>query len=213
MDINWFGQSLFKLKGKSTTVVIDPFDPEMVGLKLPKDLNCQLVLSTHDHGDHNNISAAEGNPVSITGPGEYEVSGVSVRGVQSFHDNSQGSERGKNTIYHILIDGVNIVHVGDLGHQLTDEQISEIGTVDILMVPVGGNYTIDAEGASKVVASLEPRIVIPMHYKIDGLKVDIGELDPFLKEMGVEKPEPIAKLSITKDKLPEETQVVVLSKS
>jgi L-ascorbate metabolism protein UlaG (beta-lactamase superfamily) len=214
MDITWMGQSCFKIKGKSSSVIIDPFDPTKMGLKLPKDLSAELLLITHGHEDHNNISAVSGDPVVIQGPGEYEVAGISVKGIHSYHDKQEGAERGVNTIYSITIDGVNILHLGDLGHPLAEEQSGEIDTsTDILMIPVGGNYTIDAEEAAKVVATLEPKVIIPMHYKLPESSADIAPVDGFLKEMGAENIEPVAKLSITKDKLPEETQVVLISKS
>lgn len=213
MDINWYGQSCFRIKGKNASIVIDPFDPETTGLKLPKDMEAQVLLSTHSHHNHNNISAISGNPLIISGPGEYEISGVSVVGVGSYHDDSEGTERGKNTIYRILIDGINVVHLGDLGHVLSEEQLAQIDATDILLIPVGGKYTIDSEAAAKVVAQMESRIVIPMHYQIPGLKSELESADSFLKEMGAENAVPVLKLSITKDKLPEETQVVVLAKS
>lgn len=213
MDINWYGQSMFKIKGKSTTVVVDPFSPEFIGLKFPKGIDANVVLVTHHHQDHNNAFAIEGNPLVISGPGEYEKAGVSVTGVSAFHDEEQGAKRGKNTIYHFLIDGVNIVHVGDLGHVLTEEQLSQIDQADILMIPVGGVYTLNTEEAAKVVAQFEPKIVIPMHYKIPGLTAEIEGAEAFLREMGAENIEPVAKLSVTKDKLPEETTIVLLSKS
>jgi len=214
MDITWYGQACFKIKGKSTTVVIDPFDQDYTGLKLPKDLEAQVALVTHQHKDHNNTQAVSGNPLVITGPGEYEKAGVSITGVAAFHDSKQGEEKGRVTLYHISVDGVNIVHLGDLGHVLTEEQTSEIDNVDILMIPVGGVVTTDSEAAAKVVAQLEPKIVIPMHYKIPGLKFEeLEEVRAFLKEMGAENISEQPKLSITKDKLPEETTVVLLSKS
>jgi L-ascorbate metabolism protein UlaG (beta-lactamase superfamily) len=214
MDITWMGQSCFKIKGKSSSVIIDPFDPTKMGLKLPKDLSAELLLITHGHEDHNNIAAVSGDPVVIEGPGEYEVAGISVKGIHSYHDKQEGAERGVNTIYSITVDGVNILHLGDLGHPLTEEQSGEIDTsTDILMIPVGGNYTIDAEEAAKVVAALEPKVIIPMHYKLPESSADIAPVDGFLKEMGAENIEPVAKLSITKDKLPEETQVVLISKT
>lgn len=213
MDIYWYGQSMFKIKGKAATVFIDPFSPEQIGLKLPKDTEGQVVLSTHSHHDHNNVGAVGGNPLIVTGPGEYEVAGISIVGIPTFHDSVGGAERGNNTVYHILMDGINIVHLGDLGHVLTEEQASQIDQTDILMVPVGGVYTINAEYATKVVAQLEPKVVIPMHYKIPGLKIELEGVEPFLKEMGAENIQPMPKLSITKDKLPEETEVVVLSKA
>ncbi|MDO8639090.1 MAG: MBL fold metallo-hydrolase [Candidatus Daviesbacteria bacterium] len=212
MDIYWYGQSCFKIKGKTATVVIDPFDPEFTGLKIPKDLEAQVVLVTHNHKDHNFAEIVKGGPLIISGPGEYEKAGVSVSGIKTFHDKTSGSERGVNTIYHLIVDGINIVHVGDLGHNLTEEQSSLIDATDILMVPVGGTYTLNAEGASEVVSELEPGIVIPMHYALPEGKSDLSGVEPFLKEMGAENVEAVPKLSITKDKLPEETTVTLLSK-
>lgn len=214
MDINWYGQAMFKLKGKQTQAIIDPFYPEFTGLKLPKpsELIADLALKTHDHEDHSNLKAVEGNPVKIDGPGEYEIKGVAVTGVSVFHDSKNGEERGRNTVYNLEIDGVSVLHLGDLGHTLTQEQLEEIGPVDIVLIPVGGTYTIDAPVAAQVVSQLEPKIVIPMHYKIDGLKFPLDEVDLFLKEMGVGSIEPQNKFSIAKDKLPDETQIVVLNK-
>lgn len=217
MDITWLGQACFKLKGKNATVVIDPFDPEFIGLKLPKDLQADVVLITHDHSDHNNaaiVSGPTGKPMVFTGPGEYEINGVVITGISSFHDDTQGSQRGKNIIFHLLLDGLNIVHLGDLGqHELTEEQLNLIGQTDILLVPVGSFYTIAAKEATGIVSQLEPKIIVPMHYKIDGLKVDLEPVENFLKQMGAEDVNPISKLSITKEKLPEEPQVVVFTKS
>ncbi len=211
MDINWYGQSCFKIKGKTATVVIDPFNPDFTGLKFPKDLDAQVVLSSHNHNDHNNTKDVGGKPLIITGPGEYEVAGVSIIGIATFHDTAMGEEKGRNTVYHIFMDGINIVHLGDLGQDLTEEQINLLDSnTDILMIPVGNVSTIDAEVAGKVVAKLEPKIVIPMHYQIPGLKFNLEPVDNFLKEMASESAEPIAKLTITKDKLPAEMQVVVL---
>lgn len=213
MDIYWLGHSCFKIRGKSATLIIDPFDPEFTGLKLPKDMIADVVLSTHSHPDHHFIQAIPNNPLVIEGPGEYEKTGVSIVGIKTFHDNVNGGERGTNTIYHIIMDGINLIHLGDLGHVLTESQLSQIDQSDIVMIPVGGGPTIDPEAAVKVIAQLEPKIVIPMHYKEEGYKLDLGDLQSFLKEMGTENVIPQPKLSITRDKLPEATIVVVLSKS
>lgn len=218
MDINWGGQALFKLKGKKASILIDPFKEEFTGLKLPKDLSSDVVLSSHNHDDHNNtsgINSPAGSPAMIfKDPGEYEVAGVVISAIPSFHDNTSGSERGKNTIFHLMFDGLNIVHLGDLGQQeLTEEQIAQIGEVDILLIPVGGTYTIDGKQATVIISQLEPKIIIPMHYKLPGLKFDLAELEVFLKEMGAEGTTAQPRLSITKDKLPEEPMVVVLSKT
>ncbi len=218
MDIYWLGQAAVKLKGKNATILIDPYDPQMVGLKLPKDMSADMVLVTHGHPDHNFTSVTTGinneKPMVFTEPGEYEIAGVVVTGVSSFHDDSNGSERGINTIFQLMIDRLNLVHLGDLGqHELTEAQIAQIGEVDILFVPVGGKYTIDGKGAASIVSQLEPKITIPIHYKIEGSKIELDGVEAFLKEMGAEGAVPQPKLSISKDKLPEEPQVVVLTKS
>lgn len=213
MDILWYGQSCFKVKTKTTSIIIDPFDPEFTGLKLPKDTQAEIAISSHNHKDHSNLAAVSGDPVLVTGPGEYEIKGVAIVGVSTFHDDLKGAERGKNTVYNIQVDGLNIVHLGDFGqNSLTQEQIEEIGECDILMIPVGGVYTIDAKIGSEIVSQLEPRIIIPMHFKVPGLKFDLDEVTNFLKEMAVENAQPQPKLTITKDKLPDEPQVIVLNK-
>lgn len=216
MDIYFYGQACFKLKGKATSVVIDPYTPEFVGFKLPK-LEADMVLVSHTHEDHNNVSAvkteAGESPFEIAGPGEYEKAGVAVIGVNSFHDTSSGSERGRNTMYSITIDDVKVAHLGDVGQEkLTDEQREELGSVDILLIPVGGTFTIDAKKAAAIAAQIEAKIIIPMHYQLPGLKFELDPVDNFLKEMGIESKEETAKLSISRDKIPEETQVIVLAK-
>lgn len=218
MDIYWLGQAAIKLKGKNATIIIDPYDPQMVGFKLPKDMSADMVLVTHNHPDHNFTAVTTGikgeKSMVFTEPGEYEVAGVVVTGVSSFHDDSEGSERGVNTIFQLMFDRLSLVHLGDLGqHELTEAQIAQIGEVDILFVPVGGKYTIDSKAAASIVSQLEPKIIIPIHYKIEGSKIELDGVESFLKEMGAEGAVPQPKLFISKDKLPEEPQVVVLSKS
>lgn len=211
MDIYWYGQACFKLKGKSAAAVIDPFSPDAIGLKFPKDLEANVVLQSHDHADHNYVDHVGGNPIVFNGPGEYEIKGIAVTGIASFHDNSEGLERGKNTIFNVTIEGLNIVHLGDLGQtKLTEEQVSTIGQTDILLIPVGGQFTIDSKQAAGIVAQLEPKMVIPMHYFVEGLKFQLDPVDNFLKEMGAEAVVPVAKLTITKEKLPEEMEIVIL---
>lgn len=213
MDIYFYGQACFKLKGKSASVLIDPYKEEFTGLKLPRDLSADIAVSTHNHDDHNNLDSITDAALKITGPGEYEVKGVSITGIGTYHDTEKGAQRGRNTVYNISVDGLNIVHLGDLGHTLSEAEIEEIGATDILLVPVGSVYTIDAKTASDVVSSLEPKIVIPMHYGVPGLKFELEPVENFLKEMGFDAVEPLPKLSITKDKLPGELQVVVLNKA
>lgn len=218
MDLYWYGQAMFRLKGKTQTVIIDPFDPDFVGLKLPKEMEADIVLSSHDHKDHNHtrsvVNLKGGQPQVFTNPGEYEVGGVVITAISSFHDDTQGSQRGLNTIFHLLFDNLNIVHLGDLGqYKLSEDQTAQIGETDILLIPVGSVYTINGKVAAGIVAQLEPKIIIPMHYFWEGLKFQLEPVDNFLKEMGVEGVIPQPKLFITKEKLPEEPMVVVLSKT
>ncbi len=209
MDIYWYGQACFKLKGKNATVLVDPFDPDFTGLKSPKDLEADVTLISHDHQDHNHAGNSQ---MVFKQAGEYEVAGAVVTAISSFHDNSNGSERGLNLIFHIMLDGLNLVHLGDLGQEkLTEEQIALIGQTDILFIPVGSVYTINAKAASDIVSQLEPKIIIPMHYKIEGLKFELDPVENFLKEMGAENVVPLPKLAITREKLPEEPAIVVLS--
>jgi L-ascorbate metabolism protein UlaG (beta-lactamase superfamily) len=219
MDIIPLGHASFKLKGKKATVITDPFDPDKVGLKFPKHTSADIVTISHAHPDHNFGQIVEnpegGEKIIFDGPGEYESKAVEIIGIPTSHDTKEGSERGKNTMYRIDIDGISVLHCGDLGHKLTEAQIEQIDSADVLMIPVGGFYTIDAHVAAEVVKQLEPFYVIPMHYNRPGLDPKIfGNLQPveaFLKEMGLEHLEPQPKLTVSKDKLiAESTQVVIL---
>lgn len=215
MEIKFLGQSCFQIKGKKVTIVTDPFDPEAVGLKLPR-LSAEIVTVSHHHSDHNNFSAISGTPQKsqpfvVDGPGEYEISEVRIIGITSFHDKQQGKNRGKNTIYNIELEGLRITHLGDLGHKLTEEQIEEIGSTDILLIPVGGTYTLGPEEAAEVVSQLSPSIIIPMHYQLPGLKIELLPPEKFLKVLGLENISPLPKLVIKGENLPEEKEVVILN--
>jgi len=220
MQISWKGQACFHITAQGSgkeqvKLVIDPYQPS-IGLQMPT-MEADIVLSTHDHEDHNNIKACApaspqgGGAFAITGPGEYEIKGVAIQGISSFHDEKEGKERGKNTMYVIEAEGIRLCHLGDIGQsELTSEQVSKIGNVDILLVPVGGVYTIAAKGASKIVNQIEPRIVIPMHYFLPNLKFKLDKVDEFLKEMGVKNAEPQNKLTVKVRDLPSEEMKVVL---
>ncbi|MCX8008839.1 MAG: MBL fold metallo-hydrolase [Patescibacteria group bacterium] len=212
MDITYLGHSSFKLKGKTATVVTDPYDPQMVGMKFPK-VDTHIVTVSHHHQDHDAVSQVGGTPFVVDGPGEYEIQGVSIVGIHSFHDNNKGKDRGENVIFVIDMDGIHLVHLGDLGHMLTEKDLEEIGTVDILFIPIGGVYTINEKQAVEMIAEIDPSIVIPMHYGRPELKQDVfGQLSPltsFLKLLGYDQVVPQQKLSITKDKIPDQTQIIV----
>jgi len=207
MTITWFGHSCFRIEAKEGSVLTDPFDKE-IGLRPPK-IKDDIVLVTHQHHDHNNIGDANPEAFIIQNPGEYEKQGIAIRGIQSYHDDKEGAERGLNTIYVLKAEEMTIAHLGDLGHKLTDSQVEEIGDVDVLMIPVGGNYTIDGKMAVEVISQIEPKIIIPMHYKIDGLTVDIDGPEKFIKELGL-TPEKVDKYKISKKLLPTEEEKLVM---
>ena len=212
MYITWFGHSYFKIQDKTgpdgITIATDPFD-KSVGLKVAS-FEADIVTVSHDHHkDHNNVSAIRGNPYVIKSAGEYDIKSVLVQGVQSYHDEKQGAERGKNVIYRIELDDIVVTHLGDLGTALDDKQRGKLAGTDILLIPVGGKYTIDAKKAVEVVSQIEPRLVIPMHYKIPGLKVDIEGVEKFVKELGL-KPTQEEKLKISKRDLPAEDMELVI---
>lgn len=211
MDIIYLGHSSFHLKGKDASVVTDPFDPESVGFRFPKTA-ATIVTSSHDHADHNKVEEVSGVKKVISGPGEYEIEGISIIGIPSFHDGKKGEERGKNTIYVFEIEEVRICHLGDLGHKLTEETVNTISDVDVLLVPVGGHFTIDAKLAAEVTRAIDPRIIVPMHYKVPGHKEmfsDIIDEKPFINELGYQaKTE--KKLSVKAGTLSEESQEIVV---
>ena len=212
MEITYIGHSCFKIKGKEISIVIDPYDSK-IGYKLPK-LEADLLLTTHDHFDHHNIAGVSGYKLLIDGPGEYEVNGAFIYGISTYHDDKKGGERGTQTMYLIDIDGFTLMHLGDLGHELSTDTLEKVAKVDVLMIPIGGVFTINAEKAAQVISSLEPGIVLPMHYKTDDLVGfdDLQGVDKFMDEMGVENnviKEEKLKISSASD-VPEDTEVVIL---
>jgi len=215
MIINWKGQSCFQIsttpiKNGTVSLVIDPFD-EGLGLKVPK-LQADILMISHDHKDHSNTKAVSGEYLLIDGPGEYDVKTIFIQGIDSFHDNVEGKEKGVNTIYVIESEDIRVCHLGDLGQkELTTEQLEKIGDVDILIIPIGGTYTLDSDEAVKIMSQIEPKIIIPMHYHIPGLKLKIDGVDSFLKSLGIKKIETLPKLTIKKkDISTEEVKIIQL---
>lgn len=190
-------------------VITDPYSPEL-GYSLGSPA-ADIVTVSHQHPGHSFAQGVSGKPKKIIGPGEYEIGGTLVIGVATFHDNVRGRDRGKNTVYIVEMDGISICHLGDLGHVLTAEQVEEIGNVDVLLLPVGGVSTINASMAAEVTRKLEPKAVIPMHFKTEALKWELDTAEQFFKEIGVKDISPQPKLSFTKSNLPASTQVFLLS--
>ena len=208
MDISWLGHSCFRIRGAHATVITDPYSPDL-GYTSGKP-TARIVTVSHQHPGHSYVQGVGGEPKTVTGPGEYEIGGVLIIGLTTFHDGEEGGKRGKNTIYLMEVDEVSVCHLGDLGHVLTTGQVEEISNVDVLLLPVGGVSTINAPMAAEVVRQLGPKAVIPMHYKTPVLSRELEPVARFLKEIGVKEVNSQPKLSFTKSSLPASTQVFLL---
>lgn len=215
MQIQHLGHSCFKLTGKDSksntiSLIMDPFD-NSCGLKVPS-MEADIVTVSHHHPDHDNAKAVKGSPYIIDVAGEYEIKDVFIQGIDSTHDDKNGNDRGFNIIYRINFEDIVITHLGDLGQVLDTKQVERLEGTDILFIPVGGLYTIDAKRAVEVINQIEPRIVIPMHYKVSNLKLDIDGLDKFLKEISL-SPTTEDKLKISKKDLPDEDMDLIVLNS
>jgi len=208
VEISWLGHSCFRLKGSQSVIITDPYPTDM-GYTMGKQ-EARIVTVSHQHPSHSFIEGIGGEPHVVARPGEYEIGGVLIMGIATFHDAAAGKTRGKNTVYHMEIDGISVCHLGDLGHKLSDEQAEEIDDVDVLLIPVGGVSTIDAALAAQIVRQIVPKIVIPMHYKTPAINRELAPVSAFLKEMGIDNIEAKPKLSVTPSGLPAGTQVHLL---
>jgi L-ascorbate metabolism protein UlaG (beta-lactamase superfamily) len=210
MDITWYGHSCFRLAERGmATVVCDPFDSQIVGYEALK-LRADIVTSSHDAPGHNYLSAVKGYSHAITGPGEFEIGSVFITGVQMDGQGKKAEEKPRNTLYVFDYMGITVAHLGDLRSVPPQNEIEALGTVHIVLVPVGGGSGLNAAKAAEIVSLLEPNIVIPMHFNTPALKVPLDRLDKFLKEMGLHEAETLPSLKVTKTSLPEETKLVVL---
>ena len=210
MDITWHGHSCFRLRGREATVVTDPYDRSIgyPNLRLTAD----IVSVSHSHPHHSYVAAVQGQhgaPRLVDGPGEYEIAGAMITGVSTYRDKQKGALHGKNTAFLFALDDLSVCHLGDLGHTLTAEQIEALEDVDVLLVPVGGQCTIDAVEAAEVISQLEPKLVIPMHYATP--KISLDPVDRFCRELAVADPTVAPKLTVTRSSLPDETQVTLLA--
>lgn len=204
--ISYLGLSCFRIQTKveneEIMILTDPFDPGKTGLKLPRNLAANVVTVSHKAPAHGAISEVSGKPMVIDIPGEYETRGIFITGF---------GDQGQNIMFAFTIEGIKLVHLGDLNHMPTDDQIEKLGNVDVLLVPVGNKNALGAKDAEELVTEIEPRIVIPMHYRLPGLKEDLDPVEKFIKELGIAKEE-MDKIKITKKDLPEETtRLVVLT--
>jgi L-ascorbate metabolism protein UlaG (beta-lactamase superfamily) len=211
ITIKWHGHACFEIKD-GVTIVTDPHDGRSIGLK-PPSAKADIVLISHKHFDHADglLYVKKDGTVVIDKPGSYEVRGVKITGVPTYHDESRGAKRGPNTVYLFEVEGVRFCHLGDLGHALSEDQARSLRPVDVLMVPVGGTFTIDARQAEKVVEMLSPRLTIPMHFKIPGLNLPIAGVEAFVSGKGNVERIPSSVYSVSKEALPSQPKIIVLS--
>ncbi len=208
MDLTWLGHACFRLRGREGIVLTDPPDPSS-GHAIPKT-EAHLVTISHGHDGHSSLRSVGGEPVVLSGPGEYEVQDILVMGFATYHDAEKGALRGKNTIYTIHLDDLAVCHLGDLGHVLAAADLERVGEIDVCLLPIGGaDVNLSAAMAAEVVHQLEPKVVVPMGYDPDARRKD-APFDRLLHELGVKDVAPVPKLSLLRSSLPAELQVVTL---
>ncbi len=208
MELTWYGLACFRISDRSLKVVTDPYGPD-VGITLPR-LRADLVTISHHRPGHDYVRAVSGARKVIDGPGEYEVGGVFITGIRTWHRGGRANGE-PNTIFLFEYGDVTVCHLGDLGYVPKQEEIELLGEVSVLLVPIGGHQTLNGAEAAEVVSLIEPAYVIPMHYALPGLTLSLEGLDKFLREMGVSEPKQMESLKVTsKSQLPEETEVILL---
>jgi L-ascorbate metabolism protein UlaG (beta-lactamase superfamily) len=211
MKVKWLGHSCFLVTSRDGLRVIT--DPYVVGGSInysPIEETADIVTVSHGHDDHSNVSAVQGKPEVVRGNGTKAAKGIQFRGITTYHDASQGTQRGPNTVFCFTIDDIKLCHLGDLGHVLSPGQVNEISTVDILLTPVGGFYTIDASTASQVCDQLKPKVVIPMHFKTPKCAYPIAGVDDFLKGKKNVRRIDDSEVEFEREKLPAATEIVLL---
>jgi L-ascorbate metabolism protein UlaG (beta-lactamase superfamily) len=207
MEITWYGRACFRLKGRDATVITDPCPPSTGFVAGKHDVD--VLTMSHGHADHSYTRSITAG-LTLTRPGEYEFHDLLVNSIRTYHDAEGGAQRGENMVFGFEVDGVHIAHLGDLGHLLSEEQLSELGPIDVLLVPAGGVFTLTPVEAAEVVSQITPKIVIPMHFAVDGASSDLQGPETFLQEMAVTEPIRQPKAVVTASSLPDETQVVLL---
>jgi len=212
MKIKWLAHAAFLITaGDGTRIITDPYETSE-SLRYGEITEAaDIVTVSHEHGDHNNVGAVKGNPQVVKG--DAEAKGIKIRAVATAHDDKSGGERGPNTIFCFEIDGIRVCHAGDLGHLLSAKQVAAIGPVDVLMVPVGGFFTIDASAATKVCQQLNPKVIIPMHFKTEKLAFPIQDAEGFLEGKDNVTRAAGSEIELTKDTLPASPQIILLQPS
>ncbi len=214
MKIKWLGHASFLITSEvGVKIITDPYTAGIMGLNYGEIIEkADIVTVSHEHGDHNDVATVQGNPKVIKETVPTEIKGVKINGISTYHDDAGGSKRGGNIIFYFEVDGIKVCHLGDLGHTLTDKQIVEIGKPDILMVPVGGNFTIDAKVATQVCDKLAPKVIMPMHYSNERCpSFPVAGVDEFLKDKKEVSRPNTSELEVKKENLPVKTKVIVLN--
>jgi L-ascorbate metabolism protein UlaG (beta-lactamase superfamily) len=210
LQIRWHGHSCFEITN-DTTIVTDPHDGRSIGIPAPS-VTADIILVTHNHYDHNSVKSVEKEDSKIiTDERKRTIGNVQISGVAAYHDDAKGQRRGNMVLYKFICDGVTFCHLGDLGHELDEKTVQQIGKVDILFIPVGGTYTIDAGQAWDVISAIKPRIAIPMHYRIEGLSIPVAGIEPFLEKNKYKVLKVGNEIDIEKDELPKEPEVWVFT--
>jgi L-ascorbate metabolism protein UlaG (beta-lactamase superfamily) len=211
MKLKWLGHSCFLITSETgLRIITDPYSTVGGITYSPVNEAADVVTVSHDHRDHNNVAAVPGKPEIITGIGTKTAKGIQFKGIPSHHDKSRGKERGANTIFCFTVDGIRLCHLGDLGHALSQEEIAQIGNVDVLLIPIGGSFTIDAKVAGEVVDDLKPKVIAPMHYKTPKCDFPITGVEDFLADKKNVKKLNSSEMEFKAGKLPEATEIVVL---
>lgn len=211
MKVQWLGHAAFLITSEDgVRIITDPYAPDERLTYGPIDAAADIVTVSHEHRDHNNVATVKGNPEVVRDPGRRQVKGVDILGVSTFHDARSGGQRGGNTIFRLTVDGVKVCHLGDLGHPLGESQAEELAPVDVLLVPVGGYYTIDAALATRVCDLLNPRVVIPMHFRNPECDFPIADVEPFLQGRPNVRRLDGSEVELKKETLPTATETVVL---
>ena len=208
-EFRWLGHGCFRIKAREATILTDPVD-RSTGYAMQKQ-TADIVTISHEHLGHVNLNGVRPDFQVLRGPGEYELHDVFITGIRTYHDTERGAHHGYNTIYLILVEGIVICHLGDLGHPLSDEQAEAISECDVLIIPAGGGNVLSTDSAAELIAQVAPKIVIPMQYATPNGDADLGPLEPFVKRMGMEMPEPLDKLVLKQSDLPETVRLVVLT--
>lgn len=211
MKVQWLGHASFLITSEGgLRIITDPYAPDERLTYGPINEAADIVTVSHGHSDHANVAAVKGSPEVVRRAGRHHVKGINIVGVPTFHDDRKGSQRGSNIVFCMNVDGVNVCHLGDLGHPLGKDQAEEMGQVDVLLLPVGGYYTIDANVATQVCQRIEPRVIIPMHFRNPKCDFPIADAEPFLAGKRNVRRLDSSEVELHRETLPAETETIVL---